>query len=573
MPPAQAPAAPVSAPAPAGPFNGGKPLSPDQITSMRASLNIRPTSGNSTPGNDVSSQWAKFDQLSGKSPAADQSPSMAQRMGSDIKSAGENVSNDINGGGNPIVGGFKAASDAVSGVGQAASEVLPGAVRSGLSAVGNAAGGVIDKLGSILGSTKLAQDFVTRHPDAAKTLENFASVGNSAGNVAGGILAAGGAAEAGNGAVGAASKAADSIGKAVGGKTGTSALSYVNDAGEKVFTRVTPKELSYLRDEVANIPAQDGASQIHLDPMNSKLEGGAKELSREDFANGHPQAVKLLESASPEGQANLSKIQDTISPKLNAAETKSAINEDRLVRGTDSRVFGKQPDTVLPSEDVKQYSKTISKNIPDAAKMNDVQLSSAIDSKTSEMAQNLEPKMKAAPVDSGTIDRLTSSWEKLKADQLTRPEFLDNEAGNRALQGKFENYLQKAQDSENLKGVWDARKSYDDSIPNNVKQATTASSPVLQTRQEMWLENRRLLNGVINDNASGLGGTSEKAFSEMSDMYNAKQNILSKAKADLKGIAGGEKVKGFVKAHPVISKGAGLLVGDKVLKATTGFGI
>jgi hypothetical protein len=86
--------------------------------------------------------------------------------------------------------------------------------------------------------------------------------------------------------------------------------------------------------------------------------------------------------------------------------------------------------------------------------------------------------------------------------------------------------------------VWQARKDYDASVADNVKNATDQSPPQLQTRKAMWLQNRAILNTAINDMKSGLGKTAQEAFDAMSDMYGAKENILSKAKVDTKGKEG-----------------------------------
>jgi len=46
----------------------------------------------------------------------------------------------------------------------------------------------------------------------------------------------------------------------------------------------------------------------------------------------------------------------------------------------------------------------------------------------------------------------------------------------------------------------------------------------------MWLENRAILNDMINDTARGLGKVSEEAFDDMSHLYMSRQNIATKSK-------------------------------------------
>ncbi len=259
-----------------------------------------------------------------------------------------------------------------------------------------------------------------------------------------------------------------------------------------------------------------------------------------DFVNkaknkilGTPEEIAAKKSAK-----DTNAVAEIISPKITSAETQNAINEGRVTRGSDSAVFGKAPDVVAHSEQIMRSADVISQEIPNAAKMNDVQINSSIDKWISDTSEKLKPEMAKTPVSSETVDKVTSTWEDLKSKQASTPEFLDNKAGNEAFQNKFENYLNQSKNAKDLNEVWDVRKAYDDSIPKNVKNATTNSSPVLQDRQAMWLQNRAILNSTIHDVSTGLGETSRDAFSKMSDMYEAKQNILQKAKLDLKGKEG-----------------------------------
>lgn len=361
----------------------------------------------------------------------------------------------------------------------------------------------------------------------------------------------------------------------ISGKTGSSVASYVDAQGNKVFTRLTPKELASVKDEINTIPEGNGkTSQIHLDAVDTKNPNYSKfgkEVGRDDFIKGHPQAADVFSNmeknvVTKASSKELSKIQDTISPKLNAKETKVAVQEGRITRGKDSKIFGKQPDVVGPSANVQKAATTIKENIPGASKMNDVQLHEALDSHIEMTSKNLSGEMKNVPVKPESFNKINDSWKSLKSEQASSPEFLDNEAGNKAFQGKFENYLKQAQDSKNLDDIWSTRKAYDDSIPANVKQATEASSPTLQTRKSMWLDNRELLNSAINDTATGLGETSQKEFAKMTNMYTAKNNILSKAKIDVKGTAGGSKIGGFIKKHPYASGAIGIGATERILK-------
>jgi len=83
----------------------------------------------------------------------------------------------------------------------------------------------------------------------------------------------------------AASEAADSV------------ISYITKDGEKVFTRLTPDELTALKDELKAIPASSAnESQIHLDANPKRVAEVAREVDRTTFISNHAQARKAFES-------------------------------------------------------------------------------------------------------------------------------------------------------------------------------------------------------------------------------------------------------------------------------------
>ena len=200
--------------------------------------------------------------------------------------------------------------------------------------------------------------------------------------------------------------------------------------------------------------------------------------------------------------------------------------------------------------------------------------------------------MEATPIKLATTGKVVDTWKAVKAAQQEEPEF-DAFAGSAKSQAKFESFLKplqwditdasgtfQAPTPKTLADVWDARIGYDNSIPSNVKNATEASAPQLQFQKEMWLQNRAILNGAINDAATGLGQTSQDAFAKMADMYTAQQNILSKAKINVAG-APGKGLLGHVgnlfrgksgDAMAGAAGAAGLYAADKAVKGVTGIG-
>ena len=95
-------------------------------------------------------------------------------------------------------------------------------------------------------------------------------------------------------------------------------------------------------------------------------------------------------------------------------------------------------------------------------------------------------------------------------------------------------------------------------------------------KKEIWLQNRKLLNDVINDSENGMGKTSQQAFKDMSNMYEAKTNLLSKAKENFEATAQPSKITQWMKANPW--KSAAIVGGitsatgvpGKIIRAVTG---
>lgn len=144
--------------------------------------------------------------------------SMSKAISSDVQNAGEGVNDAITGQGNyegqgTLQRATGAVSEAAGAVPKVASELLPTPVKRALGAVGNAAGGIVNWLGDKLGNTKLAQDFVQNHPDAANALSQMAGIGQNVGNTAGDILAVGGGTAATEGVASKAAEVAPKVGE------------------------------------------------------------------------------------------------------------------------------------------------------------------------------------------------------------------------------------------------------------------------------------------------------------------------------------------------------------------------
>jgi len=250
-------------------------------------------------------------------------------------------------------------------------------------------------------------------------------------------------------------------------------------------------------------------------------------------------AARTAKKAAKETAA----VEDFVSPKINAKETQKIVAEGRAVKGKKGILGGKKPDLVEQTAEVKRAAGTATRRIEGfadlAKKGDDFVAVKAVDAEITNIAKLLSPEMKKVPVSKSTVSKMDESWRLLKKQQADTPEF-GNFPGAKKVQEKFERLLAEAKNAETLDDLWDLRKKYDGPkfTPPSVKKATGASAPFTQLQKEMWLENRGILNDMINSEALGLGNVSKQAFVDMSDLYTVKQNLATKAKIDVKGKPG-----------------------------------
>lgn len=267
-------------------------------------------------------------------------------------------------------------------------------------------------------------------------------------------------------------------------------------------------------------------------------EGVAEAIPKVASATGkalEANTTKTGAMAAAKDTANLSKIQDAISPKMDAKAIKLALKEGRIVPGQDPGILkGGTPDQIMPSAQTVKASQTIADSIPGAVDMKPPDLYKAIDGKITEIATKLRPEMEKVPLTDATVSKITNDWQALKEKQLADP-YMPTTANLEKLQQNFEkNFLQKSK-SNNLADLWDTRIKYDSSVPDTVKNATSLSSDTLQAQKAIWLQQRGILNDAIHNSISGLGKTSQDAFSNMSDMYNAQKGMVSGYTIDKEG--------------------------------------
>ncbi len=300
----------------------------------------------------------------------------------------------------------------------------------------------------------------------------------------------------------------------------------------------------------------------------NSMANGAKAVT--DSMNPTPtDTANFVDKNIPEANPDIAKVQDIISPKVDAKATKLALAEGRIAPGQDPTLLKDgTPDQIVPSDKTIQAASTVQAQIPGAAKMSQPELYAATDAKIAEIGQNLRPQMDATPVTPATVEQITNDWNSVKEKQLADP-YTPSTVNVEKLQAQFENDFLKGSKSDNLGDLWDTRIKYDNSVPANVKAANSLSSDVLQTQKSIWLQNRGILNDAINNTTHGLGSASQQAFSDMSDMYTAQKGIQSSYRIPKEGAPSGVKQalnSPAGKIGKAIVGGAGAIeIGKKVL--------
>lgn len=228
---------------------------------------------------------------------------------------------------------------------------------------------------------------------------------------------------------------------------------------------------------------------------------------------------------------DLQKINEKITPKPTVKQARLATEEGRLYKGEPKTTFkSKTLDKVATPEQQANSTRTVQRLIPDAANMDEPTLYGAMKEKIGEISKELKPEMQKVPIKPETVSKMQDTWEEIKTKQNSDP-YTSGDVNTKRLQADFEERL-KAIDGGTMDDVWEARKAYDNSVPDRIKQADNMSSESLQTQHDMWMENRKIFSDTINDMQDGLGATSKSAFSDMRDLYEGQRGIMSKAKID-----------------------------------------
>lgn len=319
------------------------------------------------------------------------------------------------------------------------------------------------------------------------------------------------------------------------------------DAAGKVIGKIDAPYLTKLATQGSKA-IEDFASNHNIIP-----EGISKSVNNiSDKAGQYADVAgnKIKSVFGPSEETKIANLQERISPKPTVKEARLAQSQGRLEKGAQPTAFRSgTPDKVLPTDEIIRSSNTINKNIPNHQDLTDPELYSALHNKTAKIATELKPEMQKVPVTEDTVQKITDNWNSLKKTQIENAPATE-EANVAKRQAKFETHLQKSS-SKNMDDIWQTRIEYDKTIAPNVKKANINSPESLQMQKQEWLQNRKILNDAIKESSTKLGPKAQKSFSDMSDMYLAKENLNSKAKIQTSGQP--SKIVQFAKKHPYIT--------------------
>tara|TARA_R100001530_G_C4319635_1_gene155349 strand:+ start:1764 stop:3149 length:1386 start_codon:yes stop_codon:yes gene_type:complete len=317
------------------------------------------------------------------------------------------------------------------------------------------------------------------------------------------------------------------------GKQALTALEIGSDAyGE--FKKEHPTaaaNMEGLANIVGAIPAVKGTQAV-IKPVKTGIKQ-AKDVAES--------AVTKVKGVLPE-KRGISKIEELVAPKQTKKEIERALEQGRVIRGDRGKVgtviLGKKPDIVELEDKLKRAAITVQSRIKNADKLTDAELAVKAKAEISSLAQTMKPTLQKTKVTRANQDNVLDSWLDVKQRQVDAPEYEFQPKAFTKDQELFERQLLKISDADNLDDIWKIRKDYDSQIKRAVKEADSKSPEATQFRREMWLDNRRILNGVIEDMTDLMEGSAKKSFDELEDLYRIRQNIISRADITKKGKPG-----------------------------------
>ncbi len=472
-------------------------LTPDQISTLKATQSM--SSNTTQPMDSVSfANWAN----ERTAPTTQvRKPGIIERVSENVKSSLGEAKNEIMGTGdytgqNPFQRGAELAATATGAPFKASFAANPEALQNVYNKPTEAVSSFVNWLGDMIGGTKHAQDFVMKHPDAAKALENTAKTTGALAETAGNVALATGAGEI---------KGKDIIPNIKEGASAT--VKNFKEAGTSFKEAVTksPIEIAAEQAKQAKIKTESFQKNAIKDATPSYN----KKIIGENMVEG-PNGKMIPRLSEP----------DTLNP-----------TKPRTVNSSTSEIDAGKELTTVPG-----YQALIEKNATALDKANLVQ--NEIVTRAKALDASLEKE---------NVLRPPKELNKLVKDATTK-------AGSESL------LLQKADPAiKNYNRVANiAIKDSPGTLAGERKvvlkldQAYEDAGGKYMNNKALDQIHRAARNALIDDMEAKAVSTEVKAsLKSMKNLYNANDVLWEKAREE-----GGTKWEQFKKAHPIISKTA-----------------
>ena len=248
--------------------------------------------------------------------------------------------------------------------------------------------------------------------------------------------------------------------------------------------------------------------------------------------------VKSLQQAGRERTGE--KLTEKVMPQLTAKAKRVARAEGRVIEHKGSTLFGTKPATILPDKATKQGINTLQRRIPNAHRLNASQIANASEKEIGRIAQKLKPQMQRVRLSDDAKSGIRTAWTQLRKRQQTRNTFeIQKGSVHKNMQKQFDEVVKllgkNVRDPKTgrfrpptLDDLWTIAKQYDEVMEQSIKSASEQSSVRAQLAREMWLENRRLVRDVLKSTSKRLGKKAQQSFSDMTDLYTVRTNIVNR---------------------------------------------
>ena len=228
-----------------------------------------------------------------------------------------------------------------------------------------------------------------------------------------------------------------------------------------------------------------------------------------------------------------------LTPEINQKNLRIAASKGLAVEGKKGLFTGGK-DMIKLNSRMEEVKKTLLSHFPDIHKISSFNLPVKIESKIGEIASPLRESFQKIVVPKSIKTGIVTNWTKLKKSQLDKS---FNTSWLKDIQKTFENeYIskisKKVKDAtgkyrqKNADDVWRMITDYDKRNSKLIEAVEKGSSdPSVLTKFDAYIENRRLLRKTIDELASHMDDLeAQKAFKEMSDLYEAQGRIIENIK-------------------------------------------